>query len=137
MLDVFCMVGFPTETIDEAMETKNFVAAFDEICFAYLNVVNIFPGTEMYDSFAAQLGLSSEILGYEGGYHGKGIDENLVTQVRLAFLVDFFLTKRHINKAIEIQKKFLTEKEIVTKYGSYMGRSFQSIDDVKEKLALY
>jgi anaerobic magnesium-protoporphyrin IX monomethyl ester cyclase len=137
MLDVFCMIGFPTETMEEALETKDFVAAFDEICFAYLNVVNVFPGTEMYDSFAPQLGLSSEVSGYEGGYHGKGSDENLVTQVRLAFLVDFFLTKRHINKALEIQKKFLTEKEIVTKYESYMGRSFHSIDDVQSKLAIY
>jgi radical SAM superfamily enzyme YgiQ (UPF0313 family) len=138
MLDVLCMIGFPTETLEEAMETKNFVSAFDEICFAYLNVVNIFPGTEMYETYVGQTGTDSDFKNYQNGFHGKGINEDLVRRVRHAFLKEFFMTKRHIYKALEIQKKFLTEKEIVTKYQSYAGRSFQlrSVEDVKSQLAI-
>ncbi|NIR25515.1 MAG: radical SAM protein, partial [candidate division Zixibacteria bacterium] len=47
MVEMFTMVGFPTETEEEIGQTLDFAMKLEGLCMIYLNVVNYFPGTEL------------------------------------------------------------------------------------------
>jgi radical SAM superfamily enzyme YgiQ (UPF0313 family) len=49
ILRIYFMVGFPTETWDEAMTTVRFAAGLDHLASPYLSVVRIYQGTSLYE----------------------------------------------------------------------------------------
>ena len=138
MVDMFLMVGFPTETEEEAMKTLDFLMQWDEICFPYLNVLNIFPGTKMYDIMLAE-GISEEKIKEAGarGYHRS--DEKIINRVKMEFLRSYFLRRDRLKKAIAIQRKFLREDELLYKYKTYLPMNldkFQNLDELIDRIAL-
>tara|TARA_B100000315_G_scaffold119661_1_gene109591 strand:- start:318 stop:1718 length:1401 start_codon:yes stop_codon:yes gene_type:complete len=141
MVDMFLMVGFPTETVEEALKTLDFLMQWDEISFPYLNTLNIFPGTEMYDNIAIEGVSSEEImeLNLKDGYHRRG--ESYILSIKAEFLRRYFLRRDRLEKAIAIQRRFLREDEILRKYKTYLPINlnmdkFQTLDEFVEKTAL-
>jgi len=45
----FYMIGFPTETEEEAIETIRFASDLDHVCSPFLSVVRLFKGTTLFD----------------------------------------------------------------------------------------
>ena len=135
MVDMFLMVGFPTETAEEARKTIDFVMQWDEICFPYLNVLNFFPGTEVYDD-AMEAGHALVIADTLGGAHQlKGIDVEMIRGMKVDFLRNYFLRKSRLEKVIPIQRKFLREDELLEKYKAYLPMKLDHVATVDELVA--
>ena len=138
MVDIFMMVGFPTETEEEAFKTLDFLMQWDEICFPYLNEMNAFPGTEVYDKMVTQ-GMSDKEIrkSFARGYQARGKD--IVKLARFYFLKNYFLRRDRLKKAIAIQRKFLRDEEILYKYKTYLPGNhdrFKSVNELFEGIAL-
>jgi radical SAM superfamily enzyme YgiQ (UPF0313 family) len=141
MVDMFLMVGFPTETMEEAQATLDFVKSFDCICFAYLNVLNVFPGTELFEQLITD-GQDRDRLfkqmyfGYSSNQDFDLIGPNkaMIDMIQMKFLTGFFLNKKRLEKALAIQRKYLTEDEILKKYRSFYPL-IDSIDQLMTRLA--
>jgi len=138
MVDMFLMVGFPTETEEEALQTLDFLMQWDEICFPYLNVLNAFPGTEIYDRMIAEGASEKEIKeAFEKGYSSRG--EEIIELVKFDFLRYYFRRRDRLQKAVAIQRKFLREDELLYKYKTYVPGDldrFQTLDELVEGIAL-
>jgi len=138
MVDMFLMVGFPTETEEEALKTIDFLMQWDEICFPYLNVLNAFPGTEIYDKMIAAGSNEEEIKeAFGSGYSKSG--HEVVESVKFDFLKNYFLRRDRLKKAITIQRKFLREDELLYKYKTYLPGNldrFQTLDELVEGVAM-
>ena len=138
MVDMFLMVGFPTETEEEALKTIDFLMQWDEICFPYLNVLNAFPGTEIYDKMMAEGASEEEIKeAFGSGYSKSG--HEVVESVKFDFLKNYFLRRDRLKKAITIQRKFLREDELLYKYKTYLPGNldrFQTLDELVEGVAM-
>jgi radical SAM superfamily enzyme YgiQ (UPF0313 family) len=138
MVDMFLMVGFPTETEEEALKTLDFLSQWDEICFPYLNVLNAFPGTEIYDKMIAEGSSEKEIKeAFADGYSSGG--QEVIELVKFDFLKNYFLRRDRLQKAIAIQRKFLREDELLYKYKTYLPGNmdrFQTLDELVKGIAL-
>ena len=138
MVDMFLMVGFPTETEEEALKTIDFLMQWDEICFPYLNVLNAFPGTEIYDKMIAAGSNEEEIKeAFGSGYSKSG--HEVVESVKFDFLKNYFLRSDRLKKAITIQRKFLREDELLYKYKTCLPGNldrFQTLDELVEGVAM-
>jgi len=135
MVDMFLMVGFPTETEEEARKTIDFVMQWDEICFPYLNVLNFFPGTEVYDD-AMAAGHALEIADTLGGAHQlAGIDVEMIRAIKVDFLRNYFLRRSRLEKVIPIQRKYLREDELLEKYKAYLPMNLARVETVDELVA--
>ena len=138
MVDMFLMVGFPTETKEEALSTIDFLMQWDEICFPYLNVLNAFPGTEIYDKMIAEGSNEEEIREAFGSGYSESGDE-VIESAKFDFLKNYFLRRDRLKKAITIQRKFLREDELLYKYKNYLPGNldrFQTLDELVEGVAL-
>lgn len=124
MFDVFCMTGFPSETFDEAKETVDFL--------------NVFPGTEIHDQVQEMEGLGGTEA-FSTGYQGHGMDPPHVDVTRNDFITKFMMRKNRVKQALSVQRKFLTDDELLIKYKSYCGKNFKldSADDIENRLAVY
>lgn len=115
---MFLMVGFSTEALEEALKTIDYLSQWEEICFPYLNVLNAFPSTEIYDNMIAQGATEEEIKGnFSMGYNGKKLRprprDEIIELVKVAFLKNYFLRRERLKKAINIQRKFLRDDELL------------------------
>ena len=137
---MFMMVGFPTETEKEAYKTLDFLMQWDEICFPYLNVLNAFPGTEIYDKMIKEGFSAEEIKGtFAGGYGNSSRNEKIVEQIKFDFLKNYFLRRDRLQKAITIQRKFLREDELLYKYKTYLPGNydrFKTLNELVEVIAV-
>ena len=141
MVDMFLMVGFPTETEEEALSTIDFLMQWDEICFPYLNVLNAFPGTEIYDKMIERSNEEDIKEVFENGYylHNTNRGDQMIEVVKFDFLKNYFLRRNRLKKAITIQRKFLREDELLYKYKMYLPGDmdrFQTLDELVEGVAL-
>ena len=59
ILELFTMHGFPSETKSEAKMTMDFIKSIHWIHFPYINILRIYPKTEM-ESFAIRNGISKQ-----------------------------------------------------------------------------
>ena len=126
MVEMFTMVGFPTETAEEIQRTVDFATQFEELYMIYLNIVNVFPGTELFD-MAIEAGLTREALLSQDrsqGYMGGVIDQAAVNNVKIE-LGWYLMQEDRLKKVIEKQRKFLTEKEIEALHRSWWGPHFR------------
>lgn len=129
MVGVFFMIGFPNETKEEAMETLNFVKSIEGITMPYLFGVKFYPGTELY-KVAEEMRILDEdqkqniykpyheILNHKTDMLSKEDFKELFTY----FMKEIFLNKRRLKRAIETQRKFLSNEEIDMVYSTFMNR---------------
>ncbi|MFC1628486.1 B12-binding domain-containing radical SAM protein [Gemmatimonadota bacterium] len=112
----FFMLGFPTETEDEALQTVGF-ANRSALCGATFFTVVYFPGTELYRL--------AESLGYlqDGQYKanrdyvqtGEGAYEyslETLNGIKLKAIREFAFTRNRIEGALRILPRYYTQREI-------------------------
>ena len=130
------MVGFPTETYEEAMQTINFAASFDYVAQPMLSVLRIYnnskvfdflnPTEEQYKAIAEQeknlfhLGLFENIKFYGDFFSKEKVP--LKTQ-DLKELISFWM--RHVNinhnriqKSYQVLSKHFDKEKILEYYGN-------------------
>ncbi|NIO16400.1 MAG: radical SAM protein [Deltaproteobacteria bacterium] len=135
----FFMLGFPTETEEEALQTIEFAKA-SALCGATYFTVVYFPGTELY-RLARSLGYFKE-----DGYSvqrdyvqvGEGpYDFSLERLVHLKkkAIQEFAFTKERIDNALRVLPNYFTQREIDGFFMAYVVSSQMMLDEVRDEVA--
>jgi radical SAM superfamily enzyme YgiQ (UPF0313 family) len=137
ILELFTMHGFPTETEEEAMMTLDFIKEIKWLHFPYVNVLRIYPNTEM-ENLAVLHGISpeaivkSENLPYHKLPDTLPFDKSFTFQYQTRFLHEYFFSRERLLHVLPYQMKLLTADEIVQKYTSYLPEQLSSLTDLLE-----
>ncbi|HLP45552.1 MAG TPA: amino acid adenylation domain-containing protein, partial [Candidatus Kapabacteria bacterium] len=136
-LEMNIMVGFPTETEEEALMSLEFLERHKWIHFPNLNLLKIYPNTDMYH-LARQNGISdgaitrSADLAYHQLPETLPFSKNFTHKYQTRFLDEYFLAKERLLYVLPYQMKILTEDELVQKYDSYLPVKIKSFSDILE-----
>lgn len=135
ILELFTMHGFPTETEEEAIMTLDFIKEIKWLHFPYINVLRIFPHTEM-EKLAVENGISpqailkSQDLSYHELPDTLPFDKGFTFEYQTTFVHEYFLLKERLLQVLPFQMNILSEDEIVQKYNSYLTAEINSLSDV-------
>jgi amino acid adenylation domain-containing protein len=134
-LELFTMLGFPTETEEEAFMTLDFVKEIKWLHFPYLNILIIFPNTDM-EKLALEHGVpkravdQSVNLAYHQLPETLPFPKSFTLKYQVDFLNNYFLSKERLLHVLPYQTKFFTEDELVQKYNSYLPTEIKRFDDI-------
>jgi amino acid adenylation domain-containing protein len=135
ILELFTMLGFPTESEEEAVMTLEFIKSLRWVDFPSVNILKIYPGTDM-EKLALENGISREaiIQSLNLGYHELPgtlpFDKNFTLWYQNDYLNNYFLSRDRLLDVLIHQMTLLTEDEIVQKYNSYLPVEINSLDDL-------
>lgn len=135
ILELFTMHGFPTETEKEAMMTLDFIKSIKWLHFPYINLLRIYPHTEM-EKLALANNISPAAIARSRNLSYNELPETLpfaksfTFEYQTAFLHEYFLSKERLLNVMPYQKKVFSEDEIVQKYDSYLPGDIKSFDDI-------
>jgi radical SAM superfamily enzyme YgiQ (UPF0313 family) len=130
MVGLFFMVGFPTETFDEAMSTLQYVRQRRGVTLPFFFSVKYFSGTEL-TRMALELGaIGSEYhLAAAKPYHDISAArtstitpeefQNLFTY----YMKDILLDEGRLRHALDVQESFLSKEEVAATYSALLGRN--------------
>lgn len=129
------MVGFPTETIEEALETIEYLKQFKKIVIPMFFSVKYYPDTQIHD-LALRHGVNAADIehAYEETYHDVRhsgtplIPKEAFRDLYFKFLNEVFLSKKRLVNAIEIQKIFLNNQEILDTYSIFFRKRIKDLD---------
>lgn len=139
VLDLFTMLGFPTETEDEASMTLDFIKSIRWLHFPYVFVLHIYPNTDM-EKLAVDCGVSPEAIQRSYRLDGHELPETLPFSKQFAgnyqtsFLNDYFLDKERLLHVLPHQMKVFTQEEILRKYRTYLSAPIGSFEDLLREL---
>lgn len=133
--ELFTMHGFPSETQEEARLTLDFIKSLHWVHFPYINILKIYPNTDM-ERIALENGISREaILASERYYHHEFSDslpfeKSFTLNYQAEFLNDYFLSKERLLHVLPFQMQVLSREEIILKYDSYLPVEVKSFPDL-------
>ncbi|MGD2087711.1 MAG: radical SAM protein [Candidatus Aminicenantes bacterium] len=135
IVELQTMHGFPTETKEEAMETLEFIKSLKWVHIPYINVLKIYPNTEM-EKIAIANGipkeaiLSSQDLAFHELPDTLPFDKNFTLMYQSDFLNNYFLLKERLLFVLPYQMKLFTEDEILQKYNIYFPVHIETFDEL-------
>ena len=137
MVRLFFMYGFPTETEEDVNYTIEFMKQFKHVVSPYFFALKYYRDTEMYEQ-AQEEGFNISTLdnSAKGLYtefqfcETPLLSKEFMKKVHFRWLSEIILDKERFMNALEIQKKFHTEEEIIAYYSSFFGKDFDSLDSI-------
>jgi len=133
----FFMLGFPTETEEEVIQTIEYAKA-SSLCGATYFTVVYFPGTELY-ALAQSLGyFQKRKYGIQRDYVQVGdgpyqfSTETLIGLKKKA-IQEFAFTKERIENALRLLPNYFTQREIDGFFMAYVVSSKLTLDEVKDE----
>ena len=135
ILELQTMHGFPSETEAEALMTLDFIKSIRWIHFPYVNILKIYPNTDM-EKIALEHGISrTDILKSDHLAHHEvqdflPFDKDFTKKYQADFFNEYFLNKERLVHVLSHQMKVLTKDEIVQKYRSYIPFEINSFEDI-------
>ena len=137
MVRLFFMYGFPTETEEDVNYTLEFMKQFKHVVSPYFFALKYYRDTEMYEQ-AQEEGFNISTLdnSAKGLYtefqfcETPLLSKEFMKKVHFQWLSEIVLDRERFTNALEIQKKFHTEEEIIAYYSSFFGKDFDSIDSI-------
>jgi len=133
---LYFMIGFPSETEEEALTTLDFVMNTKWIHFPEFFIVNIYPGTELVD-LALEHGITREAIlrNEDRAVHqipetAPFRDKRFIQKLRIKFLTKYWLRKERLARTLPGQMKVMTEKEITQFYSGFLQQPLESISDL-------
>ena len=137
MVRLFFMYGFPTETEEDVNYTLEFMKQFKHVVSPYFFALKYYRDTEMYEQ-AQEEGFNISTLdnSAKGLYtefqfcETPLLSKEFMKKVHFRWLSEIVLDRERFTNALEIQKKFHTEEEIIAYYSSFFGKDFDSIDSI-------
>ncbi len=134
-LELNIMIGFPTETEEEALVSLEFLKEQRWIHFPNMHLLKIYPNTGMY-WLALECGIPEQAIrkSVELGYHelpetlpfSKGFARKYQTK----FLNEYFLLKERLLYVLPHQMKIFSMNDLVQKYDSYLPTKIKSFSDI-------
>ncbi|MFC2145920.1 amino acid adenylation domain-containing protein [Acidobacteriota bacterium] len=137
MLEMESIIGFPGETEEEALMTLEFMKSIQWIHFPNLNILKIFPNTDMY-RLAIENGVSEEKIkrSVNLAYHELPdtlpFSKDFVQGFQARFLNEYFLSGERLLHVLPYQMKNFSEAEIIRKYDSYLPADINCFSDILE-----
>jgi len=135
ILELQTMHGFPTETEEEAMKTLDFIFNLKWLDFPYINILKIFPHTDM-EKLASENGVSREAiaksrdLAYDELPATLPFDKSFTYDYQVKFLHEYFLSKERLLHVLPYQMKLFTEDELMQKYNSFLPGKPKTLSDL-------
>ena len=137
MVRLFFMYGFPTETEEDVNYTLEFMKQFKYVVSPYFFALKYYRDTEMYEQAQEQgFNISTLDNSAKGLYtefqfcETPLLSKEFMKKVHFRWLSEVILNKERFTNALEIQKKFHTDEEIIAYYSSFFGRDFDSIESI-------
>jgi len=137
MVRLFFMYGFPTETEEDVNYTLEFMKQFKHVVSPYFFALKYYRDTEMYEQAQEQgFNISTLDNSAKGLYtefqfcETPLLSKEFMKKVHFQWLSEIVLDRERFTNALEIQKKFHTEEEIIAYYSSFFGKDFDSIDSI-------
>ena len=141
MLDLFMMMGFPSETEEELDLTLEFAKSIKWLHFPVLSMVQIYPGSDMM-SFALENGVSMAAIVEAGPVEHHQVPATLPWSREFAkgkqveFYVDYFFDKERLRSVLPTQMRHLGEDELVQRYNSVLPQDIRDFDTLLKVLQL-
>jgi amino acid adenylation domain-containing protein len=135
ILEMEMMLGFPTETEEEAFMTLNFLKELKWIHFPNLHVLKIYPTSDMAQ-LAIEHGVKEELIQRSTHLAFHELPETLpfskafAREFQSRFMSEYFLLKERLLHMLAAQAKILAEDELVDKYDSYLPVEIKSFQDI-------
>jgi amino acid adenylation domain-containing protein len=135
LLEMELMVGFPTETEEEALMTLEFLKDLKWVHFPNLNILKIYPNTEMY-RLAVGNGISVESIerSTDLAYHQLPetlpFSKDFAKEFQTRFMKEYFLLKERLLHVLPYQAANFTQDEILQKYDSYLPMEIKRFSDI-------
>ena len=137
MVRLFFMYGFPTETEEDVNYTLEFMKQFKHVVSPYFFALKYYRDTEMYEQAQEQGFKISTLDNSAKGLYTEFqfcetplLSKEFMKKVHFRWLSEIILDKERFTNALEIQKKFHTEEEIIAYYSSFFGKDFDSLDSI-------
>jgi len=135
MVNVCFMVGFPTETEDEARATLDFVHQFDRLVVPMFFSVKYYPNTDMFKiGLEHGLDLERSDAAYDEPYHdvSHGGTPTLppvkLKELYYRFLRETFMSRTRLENALRIQRQYMDEQELLDAYSLFFRRRIRDIE---------
>jgi hypothetical protein len=141
LLDLFIMMGFPSETEEELELTFDFVKGIRWLHFPVLSMVQIYPGSDIVD-FALENGVSPEAIEraptveYHSAPETLPWSKEFAREKQVEFFVDYFFNRDRLLSVLPVQMQHFREDELVQKYNSVLPYDIQSFETLLEVLQL-
>jgi radical SAM superfamily enzyme YgiQ (UPF0313 family) len=141
IINLFTMIGFPTETPEEAMMNLDFIKSIRWVHFVTPAILIIFPNTEM-EQLAIENGISreaiarSENLAFHDLPQSLPFDKSIAFDFKTRYLHEYFLLKERLVQVLPHQMKVLTGDELVQKYNSYISEHASSFKELLRILGI-
>jgi len=123
MVSCHAMVGFPTETKEEVLQTIEYLKQFKKTTLFHYHTLRYYPGTEIYnlaltcDIRLSQIKSANEKPFHDITYTGTPLlSKKDFLDFNLKVTWEILLSKERLRNAIKIQEKFLTKQEILDAY---------------------
>jgi len=135
VLELFTMLGFPSETEEEAMMTFEFMTSLKWIHFPYVFILKVFPNTDMA-KLAIEKGVPVESIMRSANLAYHELPETLpfsksfVLKYQTLFTTEYFLSKERLLHVLPQQIKIATEDELVQKYDNYLPMDIKKFSDI-------
>ena len=129
------MHGFPTETEEETLKNLEFLKTLKWIHFPNLNILKIFPNTDMY-KLAIEKGIPRELIESSNSLLFQEIPDTLpysktfLRQYQTKFMSEYFFLKERLKSVLPIQATVFTESELIQKYNSYLPVEINCFSDI-------
>jgi amino acid adenylation domain-containing protein/non-ribosomal peptide synthase protein (TIGR01720 family)/FkbM family methyltransferase len=129
------MLGFPTETKEEALSTLDFLKNLKWIHFPYLSILKIYHNTDI-EKLALEKGISRKAIdkSLNMAYHEipetLPFEKSFVLKYQADLLNEYFLSKERLLQVLPQQMKVMTENEILQKYDSYLPMEIKNFSQL-------
>lgn len=136
MSNVCFMIGFPTETHGDVMETIEYVKQLRHITIPMIFAAKYYPQTEMYEMAIANGSYNYELLAraYLDAYHNMHhcetpwLSSKEAYSLFLVFLRNVFLSKERIVNSLKILRQYYSEEEIRDMYTIFFQKEVKDMD---------
>jgi amino acid adenylation domain-containing protein len=135
VLEIELIIGFPSETEEEALMTLEFLKALKWVHFPNLNVLKIYPNTDMY-RLALENGIDEEAiqrsvnLAYHELPETLPFSKDFAREIQTRFMKEYFLSKERLLHVLPHQARNFTADEILQKYDSYLPMEIKGFSDI-------
>jgi amino acid adenylation domain-containing protein len=135
ILELNMMIGFPTETEEEALMTLDFVKSVKWIHFPFPFILKIHPGTKIAE-LALKSGIPADAIARSMRYSYQDLPETLpfsrsfAREYKAKFLSEYFVLKERILHVLPYQMKVADEDELVQRYNNYLPVKISKFSDI-------
>ncbi|MCP5051596.1 MAG: radical SAM protein, partial [bacterium] len=135
ILEMEMMIGFPTETKEEALMNLDFLKQLKWVHFPNLNILKIYPNTDMFE-LAIKHNVPAEDIYRSTNFAYHQLPDTLpypksfVREFQARLMSEYILSPERLDAVIPHQVKTMTEDEIIMKYNSYLPEKITAISDI-------